>query len=207
MSKVSILIIDDNAESQAALWQVLTSEDWETGVSTGGTKALQELATGNWTLIVANVATTGVSGALYATLRELSSAPALESGKTRARVLFVVPESEAAQLRPILEGEHLPYVLKPFHFNDFMEKVSDLLLETESISQPIRRVRLARNEGILGSRGLSQNPSGAPPARNTGMFATRTDYPMTEEEINDYERQQAEEETQRKKKKKQTHLD
>src|ERR1700722_20000247 len=97
MSKVSILIIDDDAESQAALWQVLTSEDWKTGVTSGGAKALQELATGNWMLIVANAATTGVSGPLYATLRELSFAPAVELGKTRARVLFVVPESEASQ--------------------------------------------------------------------------------------------------------------
>jgi DNA-binding NtrC family response regulator len=205
MSKVSILIIDDDAESQAALWQILTSEDWQTGVTPGGAKALQELATGNWMLIVANAATTGVSGALYATLRELSFAPALESGKMRARVLFVVPESDALQLQPVLERERLPYVLKPFHFNDFMEKVGDLLMETESISQPIRRVRQSRADGMLGSHGGGQSGSGAAQARNTGMFAARTDYPMTEEEINEYERQQAEEET-RKKKKKPTHL-
>ena len=206
MNAVSILVIDDDAESRAALWQVLNSEEWQIGAAPGGTPALQELATGNWALVIANVATTGVSGALYTTLRELAFAPALESGKTRARVLFVVPEADAPQMQPVLENEHLPYTLKPFHFHDFLEKVSDLLIETESISKPIRRVKQESATGTERRFGQSSRETSTPGSRDTGMFANRDDYPMTEEEISEYERQQAEEIQRKKKKKTQTHL-
>jgi DNA-binding NtrC family response regulator len=202
MSKVSILIIDGDPESRAALWQVLESDEWNTGVAPAG-QALRELAGGNWALIVANVATTGTSGLLYSTLKELAFAPALESGKARARVLFVVPESDAPQIQPLLERERLPYTLRPFVFHDFLEKISDLLLETESIAQPIRRVRQegkSRSERFASSSSSQLGP-GTGRGREINMFANRDDYPMTEEEIAAYEREEAAEIVRKKKKK------
>ena len=35
-----------------------------------------------------------------------------------------------------LEKAHLPYVTRPFHFHDFLEKVSDLLFEVHAIAMP-----------------------------------------------------------------------
>jgi DNA-binding NtrC family response regulator len=209
MDKVGILIIDNDAESFAALRQVLGSEEWNIGVARDTTQALQELATGNWTLVVANVATTGVSGALYSTLQELAFSLAEESGKPRLRVLFVVPESDAARIQPVLERDRMPYTLKPFHFHDFLEKVSDLLMETESIARPIRRVRQeakAPLERHIGFHSTGQVSSAARRARETGMFANREDYPMTEEDISEFERQESEETARKKKKKQETQL-
>jgi DNA-binding response OmpR family regulator len=201
--KIDILVIEDELSSQTALRQILDSDDWRVHISPVASQALQELATGAWTLVIANVAMTTFSGPLYATLRELALAPAQESGKNRLRVLFLVPESVAALARPILEGEHLPYLLKPFHLHDLLERVSDLLMETAAISSPIRRVRQegltsGRREARTTGRGVG---SGQGPARNTSMFANYSDYGMTEEEINEYERLENEE-IQRKKKKK-----
>jgi len=198
LDKIDILIVDDDEASQSAMRQVLDSEGWRVCIVPQASQALQELANGNWTLVIANVALTRFSSPLYLTLKELAQAPPLESGKSRLRVLFLVPEQEAPQARPVLEAERLPYVLKPFHLHDFLERVSDLLMENESLMAPIRRVRPERT--LLGQRGR-EPATGQGAVRNTGMFENYKDYGMTEEEINEYERQEADE-TLRKKKKK-----
>ncbi len=145
------------------------------------------------------------SGPLYAMLTELAQAPPLESGKARMRVLFLVPESDGSEARGLLEAQRLPYAVKPFHFHDFLEKVSDLLMETEPSPSRFAAVRLepgrrapprARHSARMRRPARRQVNR----RRNTGMFANRDYYEMTEEEIADYERQEAEE--QRKKKKK-----
>jgi len=206
VSTLNILLIEDDAASQTALRQVLDAEDWRLQIVPDVTAALQVLAADDWTLVIANVGMTGLDGSLYMILKELALAPATESGgKSRVRVLFLVPESVAGEVQPRLEQERLPYVLKPFNLNDVLEKVSDLLLEAGAIPQSIRQVR---REGLAVGKKLGQSGrmiasrSGA--GRNTGMFANRSDYSSTtEEEIAEYERQQQtqqQEESRRRKK-------
>jgi len=199
VNTVNILVIEDDPASQTALRQVLDSEEWRLQIIPDANLALQVLAADDWTLVIANVGMTGVSGSLYMILKELALAPPIESGKGRVRVLFLVPEAGAGAIQPVLEHEHLPYALKPFNLNDVLEKVSDLLLEAGAIPQSIRQVR---REGLaVGKRREGGRLTGARSAatRNTGMFANRSDYSTTEEEIAEYERQQ-QEETRRKKK-------
>src|ERR1700681_1617051 len=112
---VNILIIDNDQASQSALQQVLDSEGWRVRTATNENQALQDLAAGRWTLVVASAGMTGLTGPLYTMLVELASAPLLESGKARLRVLFMVPEIDNAEARRVLERERLPYVLKPYH--------------------------------------------------------------------------------------------
>jgi len=118
-------------------------------------------------------------------------------------VLFIVPESAGSEVRPVLEKERLPYVLRPFQFNDFLEKVSDLLQETDALTAPIRHVR---HDVRAADRKRQESRAGHESAirqgrRDTGMFAKRDEYVMTEEEINEYEKAEKEErEMQRKKK-------
>ncbi len=197
MDKVGILVIDDDAAGQATLRQILESEAWEVHTESLAAKALQELATGAWTLVIASIGMTGLAGPLYATLRELALAPLSEEGKARLRVLFVIPESAEQQARLTLESEHLPYIQKPFNLHELLERVSDLLMETEAIAAPIRRVR---EQPLLGSRS-SRSGRSAAANRNTGMFANREEYSMTEEEIAEYERHETEEMLRKKKKK------
>ena len=137
--------------------------------------ALAELSSGEWSLVIVNIAMTGLDGPVYLTLKELALAPAVEEGKVRARVLFLVPEAQAAEARPALEKERLPYVLKPFQFNDFLEKVSDLLMETDSLTTPIRQVR---HDASAAERKLREQRRGHESdirqgRRDTGMFAKR----------------------------------
>jgi DNA-binding response OmpR family regulator len=195
-SKISILVIDADEASQAALRQILDAEGWSVGVAHEARQALPALAKAEWTLVIANLGTTGLSGPLFATLRELALAPAMDSGKARLRVLFVLPESLGAQTQGVLESERLPYVLRPFNLHDFLEKVSDLLMESGAIPSPIRQVR---QEGLGATRRSRQRRFGRGQSEGPRMFANREDYSMTEEEITEYEKQ--EEEARRKKKK------
>lgn len=201
MSQLGILIIDDDEASQKALRYVLDSEGWRVRIVPLGSQALVELARGEWALVIVNVALTGLDGPLFTTLKVLALSPALEADRTRVRVLFLVPELAAAEAQPVLERERLPYALKPIHLHDFLEKVSDLLLETQAIPAPIRRVR--REHKAPGRRSGREHRPGHEP-RETAMFASREDYMMSEEEITEFEKQ--EEEARKKKQKKEKGL-
>jgi DNA-binding NtrC family response regulator len=202
-TKIGILIIDDDEASQSALRQVLDSEGWYVRSVPLIDHALAELSSGEWSLVIVNIAMTGLTGPVFSTLRELALAPAIEDDKTRARVLFVLPELAAHEAQPALERDRLPYVLKPFHFNDFLEKVSDLLMENAALETPIRRVRhdaeateRKRQESRAGHEsGIRQHH------RDTGMFAKRGEYSMTEEEIAEYEKSEQEQKEKKEKKK------
>jgi DNA-binding NtrC family response regulator len=196
-SKVSILIIDNDASSQDTMRQMLDSEGWSVHMAANPSVVLPAMAKNEWTMVIANVALTGVSGALFATLKELALAPAMEDGKGRLRVMFLLPERVDAETRRMMETERLPYVSRPFNLQDFLEKVSDLLIERGAIPNPLRRVRFAganssRRTGLLHEQARHHE-------RGQGMFARGGDYTMTEEEIAEYEKQEKEEEQRRKK--------
>jgi DNA-binding response OmpR family regulator len=188
VDQVGILIIDDDPASQTALRQILDSEGWRVRTVPGANQALAELASGNWTLAVVNVALTGLDGPLFTTLKELALAAPFEAGHMRVRVLFLVPEEVAIEAQPTLERERLPYALKPVHLHDFLERVSDLLLEAQVIGSPIRRVRHEHKAESPRSR-----PCPSREHRDTSMFASRQDYMMSEEEIAEFEKKENEE--------------
>jgi DNA-binding response OmpR family regulator len=186
LNRIGILIIEDNEANQSAVNQ-----------------ALGELSTGEWSLVIVNIAMIGLTSPVYLTLRELALAPAVEEGRVRARVLFVIPESAAVEALPIFEREKLPYVIKPFQFHDLLEKVSDLLMEAAALANPIRRVRhdskLSERKRKEGREGREAGNAFA--QRNTTMFAKRDEYSMTEEEIAEYEKNEKEEREMKSKKK------
>ena len=201
MAKIGILVIENDEANQGALRQILDSEGWQVRVVPVVSQALGELSSGEWSLVIVNVAMIGLTSPVYLTLRELALAPAVEEGKVRARVLFVVPESVAMEALPVFERERLPYVLKPFQFHDLLEKVSDLLMEAAALADPIRRVR---HDAGLSERkrkeGRAGRESGRAALRNTSMFAKREEYSMTEEEIAEYEKTESDEREKKKKK-------
>jgi len=99
------------------------------------------------------------------------------------RALYLVPESGGEQYVQALERARLPYVLRPFHLHDFLEKVSDLLVEIKAIDAPIRQVRYEFGE-------LRKKKKKA--AKSNSMFASRDSYSYSEEEISEYEREEGE---------------
>jgi len=179
--QVAILVLEEDAENAEAVRQLLDSEGWRVLIVTDSNLLLNELRNGEWALVVANVAITGTEGAAFITLRELASVPAEDGG--RIRVLFIVPEMADIKYVQLLDQARLPFVARPFNFHDFIQKVSDLLFEVHAIAVPLRQV--SREFGVV--RKKKQDASRG----NNSMFASRESYSYSEEEVAEYERQEA----------------
>lgn len=178
---VNILVLDQEGASANALRQVLDSEGWRVKFIDQAKLLLSELKTGEWSLVIANVGLLGTTSPGFITLRELANVPVEEGGRVRG--LFLVPELSGSQFVGTLEQARLPYVVRPYHLHDFLEKVSDLLVEVKAIEAPLRQVRY--EFGGLRKKKREAN-------RTTSMFASRDSYSYSEEEIAEYERQESE---------------
>ncbi len=181
LQQVGILVLDDNAQGGSAVKQILDSEGWRVRIVPDAKMLLAELKTGEWSLVIADVALMGVEGPAFVTLRELASVPPADGG--RVRVLYLIPELASGQYIVHLEAARLPYVLRPYHLHDFLEKVSDLLVEVKAIEGPIRQVRhefgaLRKKKKLAG--------------RSNSMFASRDSFSYTDEELAEYEKQENE---------------
>jgi len=199
VSDVGILILDDDVATQRALKLVLDSEGWRVRIAPHSSQPMAELASGTWDLAIVNVAQLDMQGPVFATLKELVQADAVLPAQDgapakRFRVLFLVPLMGSKEIPLVLEREGLPYAFKPYHLHDFLQKVSELLLESGAISEPIRSV-----EGF--DRKKRRNASGSNPRSGHKMFASREDYQMTEEELAEFERQEKEEAERKKRNK------
>jgi DNA-binding response OmpR family regulator len=178
---VNILVLDQEGASANALRQVLDSEGWRVKFIDQAKLLLNELKSGEWSLVIANVGLLGTTSPGFITLRELSNVPVEEGGRVRG--LFLVPELSGSQFVGTLEQARLPYVVRPYHLHDFLEKVSDLLVEVKAIEAPLRQVRYEFG-------GLRKKKREA--SRTTSMFASRDSYSYSEEEMAEYERQESE---------------
>ena len=179
--QVGILVLDNDAQGSSAVKQILDSEGWRVRVVPDTHMLLAELKTGEWSLVIANVALTGVEGPAFITLRELASVSPEDGGRVRA--LYLVPESAGSQYIGHLEIGHMPYVVRPYHLHDFLEKVSDLLVEVKAIEAPLRQVRHE-----FGALRMKKKQAG----RSNAMFASRDSTSYTEEELAEYEREESE---------------
>ncbi len=201
MPDVGILILDNDVASQNALKGVLEVENWRIRVVTRPAHAMAELATGAWNLVIVNAALADPKAPLFAILKELAQsefvAPAEHSDEPppkRLSVLFLVSPQRAGQVQAVLERESLPYLQKPYHLHEFLEKVSELLVESGAIAEPIRSVggfgkAKKRRRAVRASRD----------SRRGIMFASREDYQMTEEEMAEFERQEEDDRKKREK--------
>lgn len=178
---MGILVLDDDAQGSSTVKQILDSEGWRVRVVPDTHMLLAELKTGEWALVIANAALTGIEGPAFITLRELAGVSPEDGG--RVRVLFMIPELSGGQYIVQLETARLPYVIRPYHLHDFLEKVSDLLVEVKAIEAPIRQVRHE-----FGALRKKKKQAG----RSNSMFASRDSFSYTDEELAEYERQESE---------------
>jgi DNA-binding response OmpR family regulator len=181
VQQVGLLVLENDPQNAGALKQILDAEGWRVRVVSDLQLLHAELKTAEYSLLIANVALIGVNSPTFNVLKELALVAPEDGG--RIRVLFVVPEMTGSQYVGALEAAKLPYAVRPFHLHDFLEKVSDLLVEVKAIEGPLRMTRREFGEARKKKKQTS---------RTTSMFAARDSYSYTEEEIAEYERQETE---------------
>ena len=179
--QVGILVLEDDAKNSGVLKQILDSEGWRVRIVQDVGLLHAELKTTEYSLLVANIAMMGIPSPTYHVLRELSSVSAENGG--RLRTLFVIPERAGNEFIGHLEMAHLPYVMRPFHLHDLLEKVSELLVEVKAIEETLRMTRYEFGGALKKKKETN---------RSSSMFASRDSYSYTEEEIAEYERAEAE---------------
>jgi len=179
--QVGLLVLESDPGSSAALKQILDSEGWRVRIVEDLKMLHVELKTAEYSLLIANIALIGLHSPTFHVLKELGGVSAEDGGKIRT--LFVIPELNGSQFIGHLEAARLPYVLRPFHLHDFLEKVSDLLVEVKAIAAPLRMTRYEFGEARKKKKQAS---------RTTSMFASRDSYSYTEEEIAEYEKAESE---------------
>lgn len=179
--QVGLLVLESDPGSSAALKQILDSEGWRVRIVEDLKMLHVELKTAEYSLLIANIALIGLDSPTFHVLKELGGVSAEDGGKIRT--LFVIPELNGSQFIGHLETARLPYVLRPFHLHDFLEKVSDLLVEVKAIAAPLRMTRYEFGEARKKKKQAS---------RTTSMFASRDSYSYTEEEIAEYEKAESE---------------
>ena len=179
--QVGLLVLESDPGSSAALKQILDSEGWRVRIVEDLKMLYVELKTAEYSLLIANIALIGLDSPTFHVLKELGGVSAEDGGKIRT--LFVIPELNGSQFIGHLEAARLPYVLRPFHLHDFLEKVSDLLVEVKAIAAPLRMTRYEFGEARKKKKQAS---------RTTSMFASRDSYSYTEEEIAEYEKAESE---------------
>ena len=179
--QVGLLVLESDPGSSAALKQILDSEGWRVRIVEDLKMLHVELKTAEYSLLIANIALIGLDSPTFHVLKELGGVSAEDGGKIRT--LFVIPELNGSQFIGHLEAARLPYVLRPFHLHDFLEKVSDLLVEVKAIAAPLRMTRYEFGEARKKKKQAS---------RTTSMFASRDSYSYTEEEIAEYEKAESE---------------
>ena len=176
--QVGILVLDNDPHGASAVKQVLDSEGWRVRIVADAKMLLSELKNADWSLVVANAAAIDLESPAFFTLREIATVPQDAGGRIRA--LFLIPETGERQFTQQIEASRLPYVVRPYHLHDFLEKVSDLLVEIKVIEAPIRLVR--REFGAMRKKKRQ--------AGRNSMFAARDTFSYTEEEIAEYEREE-----------------
>jgi len=179
--QVGLLVLESDPGSSAALKQILDSEGWRVRIVEDLQMLHVELKTAEYSLLIANIALIGLDSPTFHVLKELGGVSAEDGG--RIRTLFVIPELNGSQFIGHLEAVRLPYVLRPFHLHDFLEKVSDLLVEVKAIAAPLRMTRYEFGQARKKKKQAS---------RTTSMFASRDSYSYTEEEIAEYEKAESE---------------
>jgi DNA-binding NtrC family response regulator len=190
--EINILVLEDDSESKNAIQMMMDGEGWKVTMLDDADAGMQALAQGTWALVVANLYLADFSSPLFQILKELAQAPPVEDGKSRVRVLFVVPAGDVSTAIPVLEEARLPFTVKPYQFNDFMEKVNDLLLQARFLT------KTSRERGFAFEKSASETKGKKGKKAASSMFASRDEYYYTEEELAEYEREQEE---QKKKKK------
>ena len=116
-----VLVIDDEEALLALIRMALAAEDYEVMATSDGEKALAELKTSHFDLVVCDWKMPGLNGRqIYERLRA-------DNHKICRRMIFISGDVMNAEMRRFLETEKCPCLAKPFTLTEFHSVVEGVL--------------------------------------------------------------------------------
>jgi len=116
-----ILAIDDEADVVMIIRTALQTEGYEVATATNGPDALEEAKANPPDLVILDITMPGMDG--FEVLRELKAIDAT----SQVPVIMLTGVSERAKIKDALSSGVDYYVVKPFDFDDLMQKVEQAL--------------------------------------------------------------------------------
>ena len=198
--KLEYLIVDDDVVSQRALKNILDSEGWRVRIVPLASAAMLELASGEWSLVIVNVAMTDVRGPLFSILKELAqgAADAPEGAsvdQTRPSASAFFSSSRCSpSVRPSRSSNGNPCPTSSSRITCTISSEKSASCWSRPARSPIPFAASATLTAPAAAARRARSPQ-APQL----MFAARDDYQMSEEEMLEWER--SEEEARKKREK------
>jgi two-component system response regulator VanR len=114
-----VLVVDDEPDTRALIWDILTEEGYDVHLCSGGEQALEHLGRMTFDLILTDIKMPGMSG-LELLTRIRASAPDV-------RVILMTAYASVDSAIQALREQAFDYLVKPFDLDDFRQRIASAL--------------------------------------------------------------------------------
>jgi len=114
-----VLVVDDEPDTRALIWDILSEEGYDVHLCSGGERALEYLERRPFDLILTDIKMPGMSGVDLLT-RIRAKAPDV-------RVILMTAYASLDTAIQAVRGQAFDYLVKPFDLDDFRRRVSSAL--------------------------------------------------------------------------------
>lgn len=115
-SSKRVLVVDDEPDTRALIWDILSEEGYDVHLCSGGEQALDHLGRMTFDLILTDIKMPGMSGMELLT-RIRASAPYV-------RVVLMTAYASVDSAIQALREQAFDYLVKPFDLDDFRQRIS-----------------------------------------------------------------------------------
>jgi DNA-binding response OmpR family regulator len=120
-----ILVVDDEPDTRALIWDILSGEGYDVTLCSGGEEALLHFARDRFDLILADIKMPGMSGVQLLThVRAMAS---------EVRVILITAYASIETAIQAVRGQAFDYLIKPFDLDEFRRTVDHAL---DGVSHP-----------------------------------------------------------------------
>jgi DNA-binding response OmpR family regulator len=114
-----ILVVDDEPDTRALIWDILSGEGYEVALCSSGEEALLHFARDRFDLILADIKMPGMSGVQLLThVRAMAS---------EVRVILITAYASIETAIQAVRGQAFDYLIKPFDLDEFRRTVDRAL--------------------------------------------------------------------------------
>lgn len=121
VSKIKVLVIDDELHIRRALERVLAGEGHEVQTTGSAQNALETVKTTDFDLIVLDIKMPGIDGISF--YEQLVA----RQPEYRSKVICMTGDLVSSRNKDFIKKENIPYLIKPFGIEELLEKVNSVI--------------------------------------------------------------------------------